>query len=77
MARYGKMRSLRGSKRMICVPVASIHDFGLVEAIDYLIRLDMLPPPGRQKRARHDALLGLALLLPSVLFVTWKVFTAQ
>jgi hypothetical protein len=60
-------------RRKIVVPVKSDRDFACVEALDYLIRLEVWPPPGRQKRALHDTWLGLALFLPSLLFVLWRI----
>jgi hypothetical protein len=58
------------------VTVKCERDLARVQELDYLIRLDMLPPPCiRQKRSLHGMWLGLTLYLPSCLFVMWKVFT--
>lgn len=69
------MNSRCGGQRKVCVFVNNDRDFARVQTIDYLIRLDMLPPPRRRrKRALHDMWLGLALFLPSCLFAVWKLF---
>ena len=39
----------------------------------YLVRLDMPPIPCRRKVSRYEQWLGLALFLPSYLFVLWKL----
>jgi hypothetical protein len=76
MAPEQRIKLNGGRQRKICVFVNSERDFARVQILDYLIRLDMLPPPCRRKPAWHDIWLGLVLFLPSYLFLVWKLFTA-
>ena len=73
MSQSHRVKSPGRRRRVILVPVTSEREFAYVQAIDYLIRLDMLPPPCRRKRARHDTWLGLALFLPLVLLVVCEL----
>ena len=73
MAPEQRIKSSGGRQRKVCVFVNSERDFARVQILDYLIRLDMLPPPCRRKPVWHDMRLGLALFLPCYMFVIWKV----
>jgi len=77
MAPNQKIKSSRGRQRKDCAFGDYDRELKRIQAIDYLIRLDMLPPFCiRQKQRFHDVWLGLALFLPSYLFVIWKLLTA-
>ncbi len=67
------MKTSGGRQRKVCAFFNSEWDFACLQTLDYLISLDMLPPPCRRKPAWHDMWLGLALFLPSYLFVVWKL----
>jgi hypothetical protein len=66
---------MRAQGRLIDRPGDGDRDLRVRVVIQCLMQLDVLPLTCRRKDCRWDNCLGLALFLPSYLFMVWKLLT--